>query len=80
MTPTRVLRNLQPLQVADNPSALLRFSTVQALTGLSRSTIYARVKAGTFPAPLRQGSRCSRWRAGGITEWLAAVGQEVKQP
>ena len=34
---------------------------VEARTGLSRSTIYARVKVGTFPAPVSLGPRAVGW-------------------
>jgi prophage regulatory protein len=38
---------------------------------LSRSTIYARVKAGTFPRPIKLGgSRASGWLAEDIEAWL----------
>jgi prophage regulatory protein len=32
--------------------SILRRKQVQARTGLSRSTIYARIAAGTFPRPI----------------------------
>ena len=34
------------------PHTMLRFPTVKARTGLSRSTIYLRIPRGTFPAPV----------------------------
>lgn len=42
---------------------LLRLREVMAKTGLSRSAIYAAVKAGRFPAPLAimPGGRASAW-------------------
>lgn len=55
--------------------ALLRLATVEAITGLSRSTIYAKVKAGQFVEPVRLGSRCTRFRAGDVQVWLAAQGR-----
>jgi prophage regulatory protein len=66
-------RAQQPIESAAHPAALLRLSTVQAITGLGRSSIYARVKAQTFPEPLRQGTRCSRWRASDVNRWLESV-------
>lgn len=63
----------QPIESASHPAALLRLTTVQALTGLGRSSIYAKVRNQTFPAPLRQGSRFSRWRAADVTRWLEGV-------
>ena len=67
------VRSIQPIESAGHPAALLRLATVQALTGLGRSSIYSRVKAQTFPEPLRQGTRCSRWRAADVNRWLESV-------
>lgn len=67
--------NSQPLEAANNPDALLKLQTVVALTGSSAATIYRRVLAGEFPAPIRQGARCTRWRAGTLTAWLQKVAQ-----
>ncbi|WP_418122306.1 helix-turn-helix transcriptional regulator [Variovorax sp. 160MFSha2.1] len=63
----------QPLEAANNPAALLRFETVSALVGLKRSAIYLRMDAGTFPRPIRLSSRCVRWRAGDIEDWLNSL-------
>jgi prophage regulatory protein len=63
----------QPIEAASNPAALLRLDTVLALTGLGRSTLYARIKEGRFPEPIRQGTRCSRWRAASVTSWLESI-------
>lgn len=63
----------QPIESANHPAALLRLATVQALTGLGRSSIYAKVKAKSFPEPLRQGTRCTRWRAADVNRWLESV-------
>jgi len=40
---------------------ILRRKQVEARTGLSRSTIHARIKAGTFPAPVSLGPRAVGW-------------------
>lgn len=67
-------RPQQPLHAAQLADALLRLSTVEAITGLGRSTIYAKLKAadGSFPQPIRLGARCTRWKAGDVQAWLAA--------
>ena len=52
--------------------ALLILEATQARVGLGRSTIYAMVKAGTFPAPVKLSPRCVRWRASDVSAWLAA--------
>jgi prophage regulatory protein len=65
----------QPLHAAQIADALLKLRTLQALTGLGKTSIYARIKAGEFK-PVHLGRRCVRFRAGEIQEWLRAQGQE----
>lgn len=60
------------LQSEVGADALLRIEAVMARTGLSRTTIYEAIRAGKFPAPIKLGARCARWRAGVVGEWLAA--------
>lgn len=62
----------QPLEAASNPHALLKISTVCALAGLSRATIYRLIKAGGFITPVRLSARCIRFRAGDLTTWMSA--------
>jgi len=52
--------------------ALLRRRQVEQLVRLSRSSIYAAVAAGTFPAPVRIGSRAVAWRLAEVLSWVAA--------
>jgi prophage regulatory protein len=49
---------------------ILRRKQVEARTGLSRSTIYARIKAGTFPAPVSLGPRAVGWIENDVHRWL----------
>ena len=49
---------------------LLRRCEVEAITGLSRSSIYRLMKDGGFPRPVRVGPGAVRWRASDITIWL----------
>lgn len=51
---------------------ILRLPAVKARTGLSRSTIYARVKEQTFPPPVTLGARAVGWLSGEIDAWLDA--------
>ena len=53
-------------QEVEVPTRIVRLPDVQARTGLSRSTIYVRVAAGSFPKPVQLGGPC-RWldRVGG---------------
>ncbi|WP_306155166.1 AlpA family transcriptional regulator, partial [Roseovarius sp. MMSF_3281] len=43
---------------------------VQKITGLSRSTIYRHINAGTFPAPVKLTERLIGWHSTSIQEWL----------
>lgn len=68
-------RITQPLHAAQLSDALLRMATVEAVTGLCRSTIYAKIKSGEFAEPIRIGSRCSRWKSSDVRAWLEAQSQ-----
>jgi prophage regulatory protein len=54
--------------------AILRLPAVKARTGLSRSTIYLRIKERTFPRPiaLGDGARARGWVESEVDGWLAA--------
>lgn len=73
--PKRRNRPSQPLHAAQLADALLRLATVEAITGLGRSTIYAKLRTGDFVEPVRLGARCTRWKAGDVQAWLAAQGR-----
>ena len=58
---------------------ILRRKQVEARTGLARSTIYDRVKAGTFPAPINLGEKAVGWIESEIDAWLNARIQESRK-
>jgi prophage regulatory protein len=49
---------------------ILRLPAVKAKTGLSRSTIYARVTQGTFPAALILGPNTVGWLEADVEAWI----------
>ena len=52
---------------------ILRIPEVVEITGLSRTTIWRRVKSSDFPAPVRLGSLATRsvgWRESQVKDWL----------
>ena len=51
---------------------ILRRKQVQVRTGLSRSTIYDRITAGSFPKPVSLGGRAVGWVESEIDAWLNA--------
>ncbi|MFK4442884.1 prophage regulatory protein [Caballeronia udeis] len=50
--------------------AILRRKQVENETGLARSTIYDRMKDGTFPSAIKIGVKAVGWRAGDIDRFL----------
>lgn len=50
----------------------LRLPAVIEATGLSRSTIYEKIKDGTFPRPVNLSTRAVAWPESAIAEWLAS--------
>lgn len=53
------------------PDRIIRFDTVRARTGLSRSTIYRKIAEGTFPAQLKISTNGAGWRESDINRWVA---------
>lgn len=49
---------------------LLRLPDLTARLGVSKSFIYARMREGIFPLPVKIGRRLVAWRAKDIDAWL----------
>ena len=49
---------------------LLRLPQVKASTGLSKSSIYARISEGTFPKQIPLGQRLVVWVESDIQNWI----------
>jgi prophage regulatory protein len=49
----------------------VRLGQVMEMTGLSRSSIYAYMAAGTFPAAVNIGQRSVAWIEQDLVEWIA---------
>lgn len=49
----------------------LRLPQVKQTTGLSKSTIYARIAEGTFPKQIPLGPRLVVWVESDIQKWIA---------
>jgi prophage regulatory protein len=58
------------MKVLNMTHTILRLPAVQAVIGLSRSTIYLRITEGTFPRPVSLGARAVGWLQSDIEEWL----------
>ena len=50
--------------------SILRLPEVMARTGLSRSSIYDKMKKGEFPLSIRLGLRSVGWIADEVEEWI----------
>mgnify|MGYP002633621360 CR=1 FL=1 len=50
---------------------LLRLPQVKATTGLSKSSIYARISEGTFPKQIPLGPRLVVWVEADIQNWIS---------
>ena len=62
---------------------LIRRPDVEALTGLSRSTIYAYMQRGEFPRPRRIGRQAVGWIESEIEAWVMSrdlAGPKPKGP
>jgi prophage regulatory protein len=49
----------------------LRRPEVERRTGLKRSTLYAKIKNGDFPSPVKLGARAVAWPESEINTWLS---------
>ena len=49
---------------------IIRRKQVEARVGLSRSSIYGAINAGTFPSPIRLGAQSVGWIEAEIEQWL----------
>lgn len=53
------------------PPAFLRIRDVLRITALSRPTIYRRIAAGRFPAPVHLGGRVCAWSRIALQTWIS---------
>ena len=49
----------------------LRLPQVKSITGLSKSSLYALIRANSFPAPVQLGPRTVAWVRSEIKQWAA---------
>jgi prophage regulatory protein len=50
---------------------IVRLKTVLARTGLSRSTLYRKIREGTFPRQVPISVHGAGWRESAINQWIA---------
>lgn len=52
------------------PNKLLKLKDVLAITGLSRSYVYALAQENLFPKPVKLTERSSAWVEAEVAEWI----------
>ena len=61
-------------------ASLMRREQVQAQTGLGRSTLYALIKKGDFPEPIKiTGARAVAWSSLEVSAWVQSRITDVKK-
>ena len=61
----------QPPSPAIPQTGFLRQPQVLVFVPISRSTLWRRVQAGTFPVPIKLSARVTAWRAEDLRRWIA---------
>lgn len=56
-------------------TGFLRQPQVLAFVPISKSTLWRRIQARTFPAPVKLSERVTVWRVEDIRRWIAQQGQ-----
>ena len=59
-------------QQTSPPTQFYRLSHLKQRLGVSGSSIWAWVKAGTFPRPIKLSENCTAWSAADVDEWAQA--------
>jgi prophage regulatory protein len=60
------------MQTSEDIDSLVTLRDVKSLTNLSHTTLYEKIKEGSFPAPIKVG-RASRWfLKADVRTWLEA--------
>lgn len=54
------------------PDRILRMPEVSKRAGISVATIYRRVAAGEFPAPVSLGGKSVGWKKSDLDAWVAS--------
>jgi prophage regulatory protein len=62
-------RNHDGIPVTMDDVSFLRLPEVKAVTGLSKTSLYALIREKSFPAPVRLGPRAVAWVRSEIKEW-----------
>ena len=58
------------MQAEKSADKLIRINQVMEVTGKARTQLYAAVKSGNFPAPIKDGAS-SLWVDSEVQQWIA---------
>ncbi len=56
----------------DKADRIVRWPEVRQQTGLSRTTVWRRIKDKDFPAPIKLTTYATGWRQSDLDAWLAS--------
>lgn len=56
---------------------LLKQPNVLSKCAFSKTELYRRMKAGTFPRPVKLGARAVAWRESDIDAWMHTLSEEA---
>jgi prophage regulatory protein len=76
--PKKITRSRKSAEASQNEISsnlddvtFLRLPEVKAITGLSKSSLYALIREKSFPAPVRLGARAVAWVRSEVRQWAA---------
>jgi prophage regulatory protein len=63
----------RPREISNGPDEVIffRLPEVRAVTGLSKSSLYALIRSNGFPPPVRLGPRTVGWVRSEVMQWAA---------
>lgn len=67
-------------QTTQKLPTILRRKQVEACTGLSRSTIYERIRTGNFPRQISLGGKAVGWLSTEVDAWLFSCVEASRKP
>ncbi len=69
-----IMSTTNPIHAILPETGFLRQAQVLNFVPISKSTLWRRVLAGTFPAPVKLSARVTAWRAEDIRNWINDIG------
>jgi prophage regulatory protein len=58
--------------------SMIRMQELTGIVGLKKTTIYQKMRLGTFPNPVQLSARAVAWKASDIAHWQAALTNGVR--